>query len=95
MIIIESQKRKGQTVMDEKNETFSYTYSASQQAEIKRIREKYTPPTQEEDKMERLRKLDASATKPGTIVSLIVGIISTMIFGVGMSCNACVMFENY
>ena len=72
--------------MDEKKETFNYTYSASQQQEIKRIREKYMPPTQEEDKMERLRKLDAGVAKPGTIVSLIVGIIGTLIFGVGMCC---------
>ena len=73
--------------MDEKKETFNYTYSASQQQEIKRIREKYMPPTQEEDKMARLRKLDAGVTKPGTIVSLIVGIISTLIFGLGMCCT--------
>ena len=73
--------------MDEKKETFHYTYSASQQQEIKRIREKYMPPPQEEDKMERLRKLDAGVTKPGTIVSLIVGIISTLIFGLGMCCT--------
>ena len=72
--------------MDE-NKTFHYTYSASQQAEIKSIREKYAPPTQEEDKMERLRKLDASVTKPGTIVSLAVGIISTLLLGVGMCCT--------
>lgn len=72
--------------MDEKIETFHYTYSASQQQEIKRIREKYAPPTQQEDKMERLRKLDQSVTKPGTIISLIVGIISTLIFGMGMCC---------
>ena len=73
--------------MDEKKETFNYTYSASQQQEIKNILEKYTPPTLEEDKMERLRKLDASVTKPGTIISLIVGIISVLIFGVGMCCT--------
>ena len=73
--------------MDEKKESFNYTYSASQQQEIKRIREKYTAPTQEEDKMERLRRLDQSVTKPGTIVSLTVGIISTLIFGFGMSCT--------
>lgn len=73
--------------MEEKKETFNYTYSASRQEEVKRIREKYAPPTQEEDKMERLRRLDASVTKPGTIFSLIVGIIGTLIFGVGMCCT--------
>ncbi len=73
--------------MEEKRETFTYTYSAAQQEEIKRIREKYTPPTQEEDKMERLRRLDASVTRPGMIAALIVGIISTLIMGFGMCCT--------
>ena len=73
--------------MNENEKTFNYSYSASQQEEIKKIREKYAPPTQEEDKMERLRRLDESTTKPGTIVSLIVGIISSLILGVGMCCT--------
>lgn len=73
--------------MDEKKETFTYTYSASQQEEIKRIREKYAPPTQTEDKMERLRKLDRDVTKPGLIVALIVGIVSTLVMGFGMCCT--------
>ena len=73
--------------MEEKNATFNYTYSAEQQAEIKRIREKYTPPTQEEDKMEKLRWLDQSVTKPGSVVALIVGIISALVLGVGLCCT--------
>ena len=72
--------------MDEKKETFNYTYSASQQQEIKRIREKYAPPAQEEDKMERLRKLDQSVTTPGTIWSIAVGVLGTLLLGLGMSC---------
>lgn len=72
--------------MDEKKEVFNYTYSAAQQKEIKGIREKYIQPTQEEEKMERLRRLDRSVIKPGTIVSLIVGIVSVLIMGTGMSC---------
>ena len=36
--------------------------------------------------MEQLRRLDESATKSGMIVSLIVGIISTLIMGFGMCC---------
>ena len=73
--------------MEEKRETFNYTYSASQQEEIKRIREKYAPPTQTEDKMERLRKLDRDVTKPGLVASLIVGIVSTLVMGFGMCCT--------
>lgn len=73
--------------MEEKRETFTYTYSASQQEEIKRIREKYAPPTQTEDKIERLRKLDRDVTKPGLIAALIVGIVSTLVMGFGMCCT--------
>lgn len=73
--------------MEEKRETFTYTYSASQQEEIKRIREKYAPPTQTEDKIERLRKLDKDVTKPGIIAALIVGIVSTLVMGFGMCCT--------
>ncbi len=73
--------------MEEKKETFNYTYSAAEQSEIKRIREKYAPPANKEDKMERLRRLDAGVTKPGMIVSLIIGVISTLIMGFGMCCT--------
>lgn len=73
--------------MEGKNEVFNYTYSASQQAEIKGIREKYMPPTEEKDKMEQLRRLDRSVTKIGTAVSVAVGIISALVFGVGMCCT--------
>lgn len=68
----------------ENKETFSYTYSAAQQEEIKKIRDKYAP--KEADKMEQLRKLDASVTKKGTIISLAVGIIGALILGTGMCC---------
>ena len=71
--------------MEEKDKKFTYTYSAGEQEEIKNIRQKYLPP--EENKMEQLRKLDESATKKGTIVSLIVGIISTLVLGIGMCCT--------
>ncbi len=73
--------------MEEKKETFTYTYSAKEQEEIKNIRDKYAPPTKEETSMEQLRRLDASATKEATIVSLFVGIISSLILGIGMCCT--------
>ena len=64
---------------------FSYTYSAKEQAELKKIREKYTPPTEEEDKMARLRRLDASVTQTAQAVALVFGIVGTLILGFGMS----------
>ena len=67
----------------ENKETFSYTYSAKEQEEIKKIREKYAP--KEADKMEQLRRLDAGVTQKGTVVSLVVGIIGALILGTGMS----------
>ncbi|MBP1546779.1 MAG: hypothetical protein J6A37_09275 [Oscillospiraceae bacterium] len=67
----------------ENKETFSYTYSAKEQEEIKKIREKYVP--KEADKMEQLRRLDESVTRKGTVISLIVGIIGALILGTGMS----------
>ena len=71
--------------MEEKKETFTYSYSASRQAEIQKIREKYIP--KEESKMVRLRRLDESVTKPGMIAGLSVGIISTLVMGFGMCCT--------
>lgn len=73
--------------MEENNSTFHYTYSASEQEEIRHIREKYAPPTKEESSIEQLRKLDASATKAANIVAFTLGIISTLIMGVGMCCT--------
>ena len=67
------------------NKGFQYTYSATEQAELKRIREKYTPTTEVEDKMERLRRLDASVTQKAQAVALIFGVIGALILGTGMS----------
>ena len=71
--------------METKKETFTYTYSAKQQEEIDKIRKKYLPP--EADKMAQLRRLDQSATKKGTMISIIIGVIGTLLMGVGMCCS--------
>ena len=73
--------------MDNQNNQngFSYTYSAKEQAELKRIRDKYTAPTEAEDKMARLRRLDASVTNTAQAVALLCGVIGTLILGFGMS----------
>ncbi len=73
--------------MEEKKETFTYTYSAAQQEEIAAIRKKYAADTQpaEVDKMEQLRKLDAGVTNKASVVALCVGILSALIMGAGMS----------
>lgn len=64
---------------------FSYTYSAKEQAELKRIREKYTETTETEDKLTRLRRLDASVTGTAQTVAIILGVLGALILGTGMS----------
>ena len=67
----------------EKNENFSFTYSAQQQKEVEQIRRKYLP--KEEDKLEQLRRLHAIPTQKAQAASLAVGIVGTLIMGTGMS----------
>lgn len=72
--------------MSDDNQSFSYSYSAKEQEEIKKIRERYTSqPESRESKMEQLRALDASVTKKGTTAALIAGILGALIMGSGMS----------
>lgn len=69
--------------MEDKKESFNYTYSAKQQEEIKKIRQRYLP--QEEDKMEQLRRLDRRASQKAQVWSIALGVIGTLILGTGMS----------
>ena len=65
-------------------EVFEYTYSAPAQDEVKRIREKYLP--KEVTKLDQLRALDAAVTKRGNAISIVHGILYSLILGLGMSC---------
>lgn len=71
--------------MEEEKRTYTYTYSARQHEEVDNIRKKYLP--KEEDKMEQLRKLDQKSTERGKITAIIMGIISSLILGIGMCCT--------
>ena len=63
---------------------FIYTYSAKDQSEIDRIRQKYeTNPVDE--KLQRLHNLDASVHNSATAASIAVGTIGSLIMGFGMS----------
>ena len=68
----------------EEKEIFEYTYSAAQQSEVQKIREKYLP--KEVTKLDQLRAMDEGVTKRGTAVSLVHGILYSLILGLGMSC---------
>lgn len=65
------------------SEEFEYRYSAKEQEELNAIRAKYQP--SEETKMDRLRRLDAAASRPGLIISLALGLAGTLVLGSGMS----------
>ena len=69
--------------MEQKDISFSYTYSAAQQAEIEKIRQKYTAPT--ESKLDQLRRLDRSASQKAQAWALTLGILGALILGTGMS----------
>ena len=69
----------------ENKENFNYTYSAKEQEEIKAIRKKYAVQEQTEDKMAQLRRLDAGVHSKATTASLVVGVIGTLMMGLGMS----------
>ena len=64
-------------------EGFRFTYSANEQEELRMIRQKYLPP--EEDKMHKVRQLDAHAANKGMVVALIMGELGALIMGGGMS----------
>ncbi len=66
------------------NNKFSYTYSAETQEEIAKIREKYCP--REETTLEKVRRLDKSVNDKATAVSIAMGILSSLVLGIGMCC---------
>lgn len=70
--------------MEKNDHTFEYTYCAPRNDEVKKIREKYLP--KEETKLEQLRRLDESTTKKGLACSLMLGITSALVLGIGMCC---------
>jgi hypothetical protein len=70
---------------NQEKQGFTYTYSAKEQAELRRIREKYAPHPEKEDKLERLRRLDRSVTAKARTAALVCGIPGALILGIGMS----------
>lgn len=63
--------------------TFSYKYSAVENKEIQEIRKRYLQP-QSESKLEEVKRLDMQVQKSGIVESLCTGIISSLVFGLGM-----------
>lgn len=70
----------------ENESSFEYTYSAPEQEELRRLREKYTPKQERDTKIEEVRRLDSGVAVKASTASLILGIFSTLVMGVGMCC---------
>ena len=68
-----------------KDNAFVYTYSAENNKEIERIRNKYLP--KEESKLEKLIRLDQQTEKKGQAVSIALGVIGSLLLGIGMCCT--------
>ena len=67
---------------------FEFNYSAPderERAEIKNIRSRYEDKPESESKLERLRRLDGRVKNIPMAVSISVGIIGVLIFGLGLS----------
>ena len=62
--------------------TFTYRYSAKENKEIQKIRNKYLP--HEESKLEELKRLDYTVQNSGMIESLCAGIVGILVFGLGL-----------
>ena len=70
--------------MEDKNRNgFTYNYSANEQEELKRIRAKYLP--EEEDKLDKIRRLDSGVTMKAQAISLALGVVGILVLGFGMS----------
>lgn len=67
---------------------FTYNYTAPTQderREIEDIKRKYGSPVKERNKLEELRRLDGKVKNPPAILGLSLGIVGTLIFGVGLT----------
>ena len=75
--------------MKQNNKDFVYTYSAptaEERKEIESIRGNYTKVVDKtSDKLTLLRKLDNKAKNTPATIALIVGILTTLVMGVGLT----------
>ena len=68
----------------ENNQSFQFTYSAEEQAEVQKIRNKYI--VREASKMDQLRALDSKPARKARAWAITLGVIGALIMGTGMSC---------
>lgn len=64
-----------------------YSYSAAENDEIRRIREKYEfRNNKSNSKLESLRRLDRRVHKTASVIAISVGITGVLVMGFGLSC---------
>lgn len=67
---------------------FEYTYTApteEERREILGIRRDYAPEKKKLTDLERLRALDKKVKTPPMVVSLVIGVVGLLVFGLGMA----------
>lgn len=76
---------------------YTYTYSASENEEVKKIREKYSIQNKPKSssKIDQLRKLDQRVHLFATMVALIVGLSGTLMLGAGLSLVLVEKYNNF
>lgn len=67
---------------------FEYEYEAftlKEKEEIQSIQSRYLPKSEKEQKLQRLRELDKKTQSIPAMISISLGIVSILIFGLGMT----------
>ena len=70
------------------NKEFEYNYSAPTEAErreIASIRRQYETKSEKQIKLDRIRRLDSFVQNFSVILSLVIGVMGALIFGLGMA----------
>ena len=67
------------------NKQVKYSYSALENEEILKIRQKYDPKQEKKAIIDKVKKLDKSVNDIASAISIATGIIGTLIFGAGLS----------
>lgn len=70
------------------NDNFSFTYSPQERQEIEELRKKYV--TDSNDKknksaVDKIKHIDKGVEDSATVISIVHGIVFTLIFGVGLT----------
>lgn len=74
--------------MKEENEKFVYTYTVpteNERREIEEIRAQYAEKQDNKSRIEELRDLHRRVNRPPLIVAVLLGVLGTLTFGLGMA----------